>query len=376
MKISRIIKIFTCVFLSGILFSGCAGNENLKDLSVVEGMGIDRNEDSVTVTVQSLNLSKEGSGAEALSGNITMNEQGGGANISDAVQTAGQGMSKKLFFGQNKLLVLGWDYAGNDLQDCFDYLIRNPDSRPDVAVCISSSTANEALSSSIGGALVPSQAITELLYNGEHDGFAAYVTVNEMLNLYKDKTSDIYLPVVTASENSAVVSGIAVFNSTHLAAVLPQEQILGFLLLSDKSEQCYFEFESDSFGSAGAKLSDITTKARTRYADQTVVYSVEINATLSVEELEGGDLGSLTQQDLQNVAKQAQEELEGRCRSVFAACVQNKSDCLRIGERLAADCPSVYSSLSTDWAEQLGKIRFEINCSLKLEKVNENANRY
>lgn len=376
MKITRIIKISVCIFLTGALLSGCTGNENLKDLSVIEGMGIDVGDDNVTVTVQTLDLSKEGNGAEALSGNITMNEQGSGANISDAVQTAGQSMSKKLFFGQNRLLVLGWDYAVGRLQDCFDYLIRNSDSRPDVAVCISASTASDALSSSVGSALVPAQALTELLYNGEENGYAVYVTVNDMLNLYKDKTSDIYLPVVSADEDSAVVSGIAIFSSTELAAVLPQKQILAFLLLNDEAEQCYFAFESGEYGSTEIQLSDISTKARTEYTDQTVVYSVEISATLSVEELESGALDSLTQQDLQSVVQQAQEELESRCRSVFNACVRNKSDCLRIGERLAADCPDAYSSLSDDWAEQLENISFEINCTFNLKKVNENASGY
>lgn len=202
-KITGIFKAAVCVVLAAALFSGCSDNENLKDLSVVEGMGIDYLDGQISVTAQTLNLAKEGSGAEALSGNITVNAGGSGENISDAVQNTAQSLSKKLFFGQNQILVIGSALAENNLELCFDYLLRNSDSRPDVAVCISSGTANEILSAKFSESLVPAQALSELLYNGETEGFAAYVTVNEMLNLYKDKTSDVFLPVVTAENESA-----------------------------------------------------------------------------------------------------------------------------------------------------------------------------
>lgn len=233
MKIKEIIKAAVCVILIAAVFSGCAGNENLKDLSVVEGMGIDYENGEIGVTVQSLNLSKEGSGADALSGNITKTVQGNGKNISAAVQRTSESLSKKLFFGQNQILVIGNELANDNLNLCFDYLLRDSDSRPDVAVCIASGKASETLSSKIGGALVPAQAVAELLYNGEAGGFAAYVTVNEMLNLYKDKTSDIYLPVVSAGSDSAEVTGIAVYDDIKLANVLPETQILGFLLFQN-----------------------------------------------------------------------------------------------------------------------------------------------
>lgn len=376
LKIKGIIKISVCIILAAAVFSGCTGNENLKDLSVVEGMGIDYENGEIGVTVQSLNLSKEGSGAEALSGNITKTVQGTGKNISAAVQRTSESLSKKLFFGQNQILVIGKDLAENNINLCFDYLLRASDSRPDVAVCISSGKASETLSSNIGGSLVPAQAVSELLYNGESEGFAAYVTVNEMLNLYKDKTSDIYLPVVSAGSDSAEVTGIAVYNDVKLANVLPETQILGFLLLTDKVDEGYFEFESEDYGKIGAKISDSKTKTDARVENGTVVYSVEISSTLSVEELENGAEGMISKKNLQNISSQAQSELEKRCRAAFNSCVLYGSDCLRIGENLAARSPSDYAALSDNWNEQLSSVRLEVNSTCKLKKVNENASGY
>ena len=54
-------KILLSVMLILLLFTGCTERNDLSDLSIVEGMGIDYNDDEVTVTVQTLNLAKEGS---------------------------------------------------------------------------------------------------------------------------------------------------------------------------------------------------------------------------------------------------------------------------------------------------------------------------
>ena len=374
--LTAICKSAFCVLLAAAVFSGCAGNENLKDLSVVEGMGIDLKNGQISVTVQTLNLSKEGTGAEALSGNITMNAGGSGPNISAAVQKTAESLSKKLFFGQNQILVIGSDLAKQDLNACFDYLIRNSDSRPDLAVCIAAESAEQVLSSKLGNALVPAQSLSELLYNGESEGFASYVTVSEMLNLYKDKTSDIYLPVITADEESAAVSGIALYNGGALAGVLSEEQILGFLLLTDKIDSGYFEFESEVYGKIGAEISDSKTKTKASAENGAVVYSVEITSTLSVEELQNGAESMISEKDLKNIAAEAEKELENKCRQAFLSCVQNGSDCLRIGESLAAGSPSAYDQLSDHWKDALSSVKLAVKSNCKLKKVNENASGY
>ena len=180
-------KILLSVMLILLLFTGCTERNDLSDLSIVEGMGIDYNDDEVTVTVQTLNLAKEGSGAEALSGNVTMNTSGKGSNISDAIENVTESLSKKLFFGQNRIIVFGMGMAENYLEKNVDYLLRSSDSRSDVKICISEKDAAEIIDSHENDALVPAESITSLLNKGEKNGFAADVTTNELLNLYLDK---------------------------------------------------------------------------------------------------------------------------------------------------------------------------------------------
>lgn len=362
--------------LAVLLLSGCTARENLKDLSVVEGMGIDYTEDGISVTVQSLNLAKEGNGAEALSGNITMNTAGSGKNISAAVQKVAESLSKNLFFGQNQIIVLGMELAQNNLSDCFDYLLRSSDSRPDVAVCLSAGGAAEIMESKQNDALVPSHAISQLLENGEKNGFAAYVTVNEMLNLYKDKTSDIYLPVVAPNGDNVTVSGIAVYSGESLANILPDSEIMGFLMLTDKMDEGYFEFEDEQYGKIGVEVISSSTSTDAEIRDGRVVFSAEINVQLSMEELENGVEAAVSEKELESIASSAEKEIERQCAAAFESCARYSSDCLRIGENLSRRSPSDYSRLSKNWSGYLKEAALDVRCESKLKMVNENARGY
>ena len=68
MKPLRIIKAAFCAALVCLLLTGCQERENLKDLSVVEGIGIDYVNGQVGITAQTLNLMKEGTGHGLLTG--------------------------------------------------------------------------------------------------------------------------------------------------------------------------------------------------------------------------------------------------------------------------------------------------------------------
>ncbi|MCD7797387.1 MAG: hypothetical protein LUG95_07290 [Clostridiales bacterium] len=77
-----------------------------------------------------------------------------------------------------------------------DYFFRSSDSRNDVAVCVSSSSAKDILESTENDSAVPCENILYLLENNEISGLSVLVTTGELMNLYADRTSDIYMPVL------------------------------------------------------------------------------------------------------------------------------------------------------------------------------------
>lgn len=366
-------KILIPFLMIGLLFSGCSSRNNLKDLSVVEGVGIDLEDEGVTSTIQMLNLIKEGSGAEALSGNVTMNTQGTGETISSAIEQVSKNTSKKLFFGQNRIVVFGMDMAENYLEKSLDYLLRSSDSRSDVTIAIAKNKASEIMESPENDALVPAQTISTLLCQSEKIGYGAHITTNELLNAYADKTSDIYLPVLEAEEKSVSVVGVAIYNDVKLTKILNEEETYGFLFLRGKVNQGLLEVKDDSFGNVGIDILSSKAKAKAKYEGGRVVFKVKIKATAMLDEVERGITNEISDKELKNIEKLAENEIERLCHAAFYACMQNKSDSVRMGEYLAMCDPSAYSKLSDEWEKSLETAELEVDVKCKLSKINENS---
>ena len=373
MKPLRIIKAAFCAALVCLLLTGCQERENLKDLSVVEGIGIDYVNGQVGITAQTLNLMKEGTGSEALSGNMTMVSSGQADNISSAVENISHRLSKKLYFAQNRIVVFGMDYAENHLKESFDYLLRSANSRPDVFVCISSGEAKDIIEIEEPNSLVPAQTISDLLEEGEKRGTSVTVTVNELLNYYTDKTTDIYLPVVESGSEGAFATGIAVFNSDRLVRVLKGDECTGFMILSGKIKEGIIIFNDDNFGRVTAEITKEKTKARACYENGKVVLKADIKADIILDEVENGMQNSISKEDAHQIALSAERKLQQLCEAAFKACTESSSDCLRIGEMLAKYDPSAYKMLSESKA-YLSDCTLEINASCDLKKISDNSN--
>lgn len=369
----KTVKFAALALIFVLLATSFTGGENLKDMSVAEGMGLDYSDNSVSVTVQTLNLAKGGNGADALSGNITMNTTGEGENISSAVQNISESLSKKLFFGQNRILVIGMEMAQDHLHKSFDYLLRSTDSRPDVAVCIAQDKAADILNSTQNDALVPAQAIASLLEEGEENGFGVYVMASEMLNLYTDKTSDIYLPILSANDKSVSVSGIALFNGEKFVGILPNADIMGFLFLKDEIESGSFVFDTEDYGKTSVGIISSSTKTSSVLKDGKVHFKVEIKASLMLNEIESGITESLTKQDIEALTKACEKEIARKCTDSFNFCTRSSSDCLRIGENLSRNSNSDYKSVLDNWDEYLKNSVIDIKCECVFKKINENS---
>lgn len=356
-----------------LLFSGCSSRHNLKDLSVVEGIGIDLKDEEITATIQSLNLIKEGSGAEALSGNVTMNTIGTGTTISAAIEDVSKTTSKRLFFGQNRIVVFGMKMAENYLEKSLDYLLRSSDSRSDVTIAIAEKEASEIMESPENEALVPAQTISSLLCLSEKSGYGAHVTTNELLNAYADKTSDIYLPVLTIKDESSSVLGIAVYNDIRLVKILDENESFGFLFLRNKVEEGLLQLKDDSLGEISTDIISSKAKPKAEYKDGKVVFNVKIKASVMLDEVEHGITNELSDSELKHIERLAEEQIERLCTRAFTACVKNKSDSLRIGEYLAMCEPKVYSRLSDNWENALETAELDVDVKCKLSKINENS---
>ncbi len=284
-----------------------------------------------------------------------------------------RGFQKKLFFGQNRIVVFGSAISEDEREACIDYFIRSNNSQPDVALCLADGDPKKVLENEEHDALVPARALSTMLKNGQENGFAAYVTAGELSNLYLDETSDFYLPVVEVEGDNTYSSKTALYDGARLAAVLDKEETLGFLIMKNKVSGGMLTVDDERIGKVSLEIvaSHAITKAELN--GKTPVFSANISLNLIVNEIENGAELDVTNSDIIRVEKEAQAEIEDYCRRAFDACVQNSSDALRIGKHIARHSNSQFQQIKSDWKSLLPKTEAKITVKCECTKVNDNS---
>lgn len=367
-------KFLIPVFLIAFCFSGCANSTHLKDLMVIEGLGVDRAKNGVEICVQTLKADNL-SGGRAPSENMTLNTDSSGKSIFDAISNLSNNLSKKVFFGHNKLIVFSSDICKNDMKTHLDYLLRSTQSRVDVAVCISDSKAKDIIESTENESHVPCENIATLLKNGQDVGVSAYVTVNDILNLHADKTSDFYLPVVkkSKSRDNVTTAGLGLFKNGTLVYTTDADETMGLLMIAGKIDTCSLEFNDSEFGKMGVELYNQKVTNSTYIKDGKVIFKTKFNTEIMINEIEKGVFSSLDSKTVQRICSETQDKINALCQKAFYACRNNSSDCLRVGEYLAKDCPESYDILSDEWDAYFQTVGYEVSSDVTLKEISNNT---
>ncbi len=374
MKNFKMFKIIVCIALICSVFSGCMHQTNLKNLIVIEGVGIDNDEDGVQLTVQRLNPGKS-TGVEKPEGNMTINTVEKGTTIVEAISNLNKAMSKELFFGHNKIIVFSREICETDLNNKLDYFLRSSDARADVAVCMADGDAKKVLENSEDGAHVPVENMVYLIGNGQKMGTSIYITTNDLLNLYADKTTDMYLPVLKerADQDNVELSGIAIFSNDKLSYILDEEETLGFMLMSGKIKNCYLEIHDEDLGNIGIEVIPTKIKKKVDIVDGGVVFKVDVKGHLMINEVEKGIANVLKEEHLKMICSKAEEKISYLCSRAFSACQEHDSDSIRVGEYLAKDSPESYELLSDDWNKYFKTVSFSVKSDINLKKISDNT---
>lgn len=367
-------KIIICVLIISLTFTGCMNSVHLKDMMVVEGLGVDVADDEISVSVQTLNASEASSG-ESMQGNMTVVTAEKGNTVYHAISNLGNYLSKKIFFGQNKLIVFSRDLAETQFDVNIDYFLRSSDSRPDVAVCLSDSKAQDIIESKENDTHVPIEDVVYLIKNGQDSGKSMYITVGEFLNIYYDKTSDISIPMLEMDDETknAKLKGIGIFNKDKLVYVTNDNETKGYTFIKGKIKTTSIEFEDKDLGKIVVDILNPKVKNKTEIRDGKVVFITEIKAELMINEIENGILISLDKEKMERIRKLACDKVEILCRKSFYACQNHGSDVFRVGEYLAKDNPKSYELVSEQWDDYFPTVEYEVGADIVLKKISDNT---
>lgn len=369
-KTVKLISLFLAILLT---FSGCAQSRRMTNMTIAQALGIDEENGKIKVSIQYLNLSNNSGTVELLQGNITDTATGTGDNISEAVSAAARTLSREIFFGQNKVVVIGRDCAKSRLSEVLDYLLRSVDSRPDVLVALSADTAHSVIENPERGAKVPAENISNLLRTGEENGLGAAVTVNELLNIYSDDASDIFLPVLKSEKEFVSCSGIAAFSKGRYAFDLSSDESFGFLFVKNKVSAGSVSVNSEGLGITSLEIAQSRSKNSVISDGNALTFKCKIKVTFILNEIENGLSRELTEEDIKSLEAAADERVKSLAVSAINACYKNKSDPFMTSRYLSKSDMSLYNKMKDDWRNSLTDLTVSVEVESSIRRINSNS---
>lgn len=369
----KIVKSLFCVVLILVLFSGCSTSQGVSHLTIVQGIGIDKDDDKTMVTIQYLNLSKSSGNTDSLQGEITDIIAGSANSISNAISSASKNVSQDIFLGQNKIIVFGNEFVKGGIHSSLDYLLRSVDSRPDVLVALSSDKAQDIIKSSTKNSHVPAESIYNLMLTGEKNGISCAVRVNELLNLYTDKTCDIFMPVLSSNDKDVRCEGIAYFSGNKLAGELKDEMLLGFLIINSRVDNASLMIKDERLGDISVQIVKSHSKNRAIVRNNKVTFCSDIKVEIVLSEVERGITVAVNEDEIKRIERLTSQKIESMCYSCVTECLSNKSDPFMISRYVAKENIDFFKFVKPKWHEKLKNISYDVTVQTNLDKVNDNS---
>ena len=237
-------KKIVCLFVLGILgisLGGCYDYNELNELAIIVGLGIDYkdNEYVVTYEVLSNNVDKEAANTKA----YTVSEKN--EAFPKAIDLTADVLPKKAYFSHTDLLVLSTDIAEYHMEDIIDYLLRNKNIRETLNVVVVDD-AKKFLSSTGENLAVISKSVNDTITSDKTSG--SYGIEKKYIDLVREILSfgeDAAISKVAIDKEKVILEGLVLFDDYKMVGTLSKEEAAIFNLLNNTSFNVILDKEFD-----------------------------------------------------------------------------------------------------------------------------------
>jgi len=383
MRISRGIA---AALLALALLAGCGGKQEISELALVTGVGLDLAEDGegVRVTAQIVRAAdaRGQTGAPAGgTGQPIYSVTAEGESIFAAIRNLARVSSRRVYWAHNFVIAMSEPYAREGIGDMVDFFTRNHELRMETWVVVTPDRAEELISTRTGIEIVPGESVDKLFW---YSDIVAEAPRTNMMRVEEMMLSDTTHPMIAkatlkkagisnkkpeagASLNQVELSGAAVFKKDRMVGWLDPEQSRAATFFLQKVESLIVPLPCP--------------------ADEKHKVSVEIQEYKfkAVPKLEGGEISFLVSMDtdadmvesgcgepLDDIRPELERELEKRLKDSFESMLkvaqeEYEVDFLKLGDRVRNEYPVYWNRVKRRWDGMFPNIRVDVNVEASIK---------
>ncbi len=268
------------LLLIPLFLSGCYDYNELNDLAIISGVGIDYVNEEYVVTFEILSTKKEGDSSSASSS--TYNVTGHGKTITEAFANNGNFSDKVPYYDHIEVVIISEDIAKYHLKNISEYLIRSSKFRNEFYLAITSeNTAEEIIKATSTEKPIASTFIADMLENSnDSNSVGYYAPFTKTLKNILTPGEDAIASVFKLEDKNIVLSGMGVFKDFELKYIFNTEEAPIINLLNNFKSKTVF-FEKSCSEDKKTVVSIYEAKIKIEPSDQEVKITGKLNGRIN-----------------------------------------------------------------------------------------------
>ena len=377
----KIIFIITFIIIT-ISLTGCAGYEELNNLSIVTAVAFDKTDDNYELSFLIANSPKAQTSAKEGEAKTTVYE-GKGKTIAEASKNIEQIVPKKIYLGHINVVIISEDIAKDGFLKIADWLLRNPQTRKKFYLLqAKDEKAKNILKIVSPLESFPSQSIATLIEsNAETKSIATSITYSNFISQILEKGYDPVLPTITIKGN--VKDGS---NEKNLETTEPETYLaLGPLAIYKKDKLEGFSTEKESWAINVLKNEAKEVNYNVKYQNQDISIEtsslkskIKIIDTNNIEiTISGkGDIYNINNKiniqnykEINKIEKAWSNSLKKDLLKVIKKVqTKYKADIFGFGNLIYKNNPKTWEKLEKEWnSKYFPNLNIKIKTNLKIE---------
>lgn len=374
------------IIITIFLFTGCYNYRELDTLAIATAVGIDKVGDEYQISSQVVNTQRSGNDTN------TSGEQSKfvvykttGKTVQEALRKIVLESPRRIYGNHLQLLVVGEEFAKENISEIFDFFIRNPESRKQFIVTIAKgSKATDILETITPLETLSSKNIVDSIKaDSKYLGLSEKLTFEDQMKVYLSNRQDMVMSSIEITGNKeqgdktntlkqsipdskVILSNTGIFSGNKLVGFLNEEQSLSTGYLNDSINNTIVTIQCEQNKYTTVEIMNSKTEYKPTNGELKIVMSVKSDGNIS----EVGCPAKLDEIDsITKIEQSIEEKIKNSINDTLNKTIHEyKTDSFGFLDIIYKAYPKYYYEIKDDWKNgNLQKLNIEINVDVTLK---------
>lgn len=361
-------KPFLILILAAIFLSGCWDVEEVNRRAMVNAIYIDAGDShkfklgAVFHVPGSLVPPVDGTEQQFQKRYFTLS--GEGDSLVEAWTGIQQSTSRSVFFGQLRAIILSEEVVKNSVNDLMNFISRVPSVPSHTEVLVTRSDPEKLLEMPTNTNFVPGNYIDLFSESPYKNTRAIPQDLWQVFEIIDNKTGDVYLPVIKASQKCWKIEGTVLFSRNRLAGFLNSDET-GTLSILKGSKSGFLSVPLGNDKVIGLDQVDSVTSIKPEISKSgTVTFKIDSKLNGVLVET-NPEIIHLSSKDRKQLEEKVEKYIEKRILGLLNKLQTVNSDPVGFGGKLKMGYPETWDKI--DWHKVYPGAKFTVNTDFTIK---------